>query len=240
MKRHFYAQLLVVIGMIFVIGCSSTSTSNTARTAKEQLLLSNAVDQSLDKVDFSPLKGQKVFLEEKYLECVDKNYVVGSIRHRIMRAGAHLAGTADDADVVMEVRSGGVGTDTTDAFLGTPEFVLPGMLTLPEVRFIERKAQFGYSKLAIATYDAKTKQALGDGGMSMARSDDNNWNVFGFGPFQDGTLKSEIKRGQQVQDPQGTFQRQMPMSVALKQRPGSQDSPENDATRFASESKEVK
>jgi len=33
-------------------GCTTAQTSNTARTATEQLLLSTAVDQSLDKIDF--------------------------------------------------------------------------------------------------------------------------------------------------------------------------------------------
>ena len=50
---------------VAITGCTNTSTSNTARTAKEQLLLSNAVDQSLDKVDFTPLYGQKVFVDDK-------------------------------------------------------------------------------------------------------------------------------------------------------------------------------
>ena len=71
------AGLLLTAGLtIAMTGCTHTSTSNTARTAKEQMLLSNAVDQSLDKVDFTPLYGQKVFVDDKYLECVDKNYEV--------------------------------------------------------------------------------------------------------------------------------------------------------------------
>ncbi len=197
-------------------GCTSTSTSNTARTAKEQMLLSNAVDQSLDKVDFAPLYNQKVFLEEKYLECIDKNYVIGSLRHRILRAGGIISPTADDADVVMEVRSGGVGTDTSEAYIGTPELVLPGMLTLPEVRFVERKTQRGFSKLGIVTFDAKSRQVLGDGGMSLAQSDDNNWYAAGLGPFQNGSLKGEVNKAQMI--PPGTYRRQLPTQVAFETR----------------------
>ena len=109
------AALLLSVGLVAAnVGCTNTSTSNTARTAKEQMLLSNAVDQSLDKVDFTPLYGQNVFVDDKFLECVDKSYVVGSLRHRVMRAGGVLAAAADAADVIMEVRSGGVGTDSND------------------------------------------------------------------------------------------------------------------------------
>ena len=117
--RKLSGLMLVGCLMAFV-GCASSKTSNTARTAKEQMLLSNAVDQSLDKVDFTPMYGQKVFVEEKYLDCVDKAYVIGSIRHRVMRAGGVLMPSIDEADVVMEARSGAVVTDSSESFLGTP------------------------------------------------------------------------------------------------------------------------
>jgi len=84
-----YLTKLTLLAIVLT-GCTSTSTSNTARTAKEQMLLSNAIDQSLDKVDFMPLSGQNVFIEEKYLECVDKTYVLGSVRHRVLKAGGTL------------------------------------------------------------------------------------------------------------------------------------------------------
>jgi hypothetical protein len=48
-----------------------------------------------------------------------------------MRSGGRLAVEAKAADVIMELRSGGVGTDTSEAFLGTPEIALPGILTIP-------------------------------------------------------------------------------------------------------------
>ncbi|MEZ6039799.1 MAG: DUF6655 family protein [Planctomycetaceae bacterium] len=230
MKLRPTGLLVATAFLISGFGCSSTATSNTARTAKEQMLLSNAVDQSLDKVDFTPLYGQRVFLEEKYLDCIDKPYVVGSVRHRIMRAGGTLLPSADDADVVMELRSGGVGTDTSESFLGTPEIALPGMLTIPEVRLVERKTQFGYSKLGLVIYDARSRQVLGDGGMAMAQSDDNNWHVLGVGPFQNGDLKTDVARAEMI--PPGMYRRQLPTQVAF----GTRDGVEADANnvRYAS------
>ena len=225
--------LLLRLCLAFVaVGCTSTTTSNTSRTAKEQMLLSNAVDQSLDKVDFTPLYGQKVFLEEKYLDCVDKSYVVGSIRHRVMRAGGTLAATADDADVTMEVRSGGIGTDTTNAFLGIPAITLPGMLTLPEIRLTDRKTQYGYSKLGLVLFDAKTKSVLGDGGMSMAQADDNNWYVLGIGPWQDGSLKHDVATARRL--PHGMRTNRLPTQVAFD----SPDGREPGAVRYASDAEE--
>lgn len=222
--------------LLFLLsGCASTVTSNTARTAKEQMLLSNAVDHSLNKVDFTPLYNQKVFVDEKYLNCVDKEYVVGSVRHRVMRAGGKLMDKLEDADVVMEIRSGGVGTDTTEQFLGTPEIALPGMLTVPEVRLVERKSQFGYSKIGLVTYDAKSKEVLGDGGVALAQSDDNNWTVFGVGPFQEGSLKRDVHRAQAVNP--GMQRRQLPTTVAF-QAPSELEQ-QGPAIQFASQAKAV-
>ena len=196
------------------------------------MLLSNAIDQSLNKVDFTPLYGQDVYLEEKYLECIDKPYVVGSVRHRIMRSGGRLVGTAEDADIVMELRSGGVGTDTSESFVGLPEITLPGMLTIPEVRLAERRTQYGYSKIGLVIFDAASRKVLGDGGLAMAQADDNNWFVFGVGPIQNGALKGDINRAKVV--PPGMQNRQMPTTVAFDTR----DQLGEPATiQYASESK---
>lgn len=175
-------------------GCATTKTSSTARTSTEQLLISNAVDHALNKVDFSSFAGHAVYLDDKYVDCVDKNYVVASIRHRLLHVGARPVDAPDKADVVVEARAGAVGTTLSDSFVGVPEITLPGMLTLPEVRLLERKEQRGTAKLGLVAYDPKTKAILGDGGTSLAQADDSNWFVVGVGPFQSGTLRDEVTR----------------------------------------------
>ena len=234
MKFRPLISTVLTLWIVAVTGCASTVTSNTARTAKEQILLSEAIDQSLAKVDFSPMNRQKVYVEEKYLECVDKTYVVGSVRHRIMRAGGTIAGKAEDATVVMELRSGGVGTDTSESYLGTPEIALPGMLTVPEIRIIEKKSQFGFAKLGIVAYDASGDQILGSGGVTLAQSDDNNVTAFGIGPFQSGSLVRIQDQADYVR--RGTSQRNLPNTVALS-APGLQGQEPN--LQFASETREI-
>lgn len=224
---------LLFLGLL--TGCASTATSNTPRTAKEQLLLSNAIDKSLDKVDFTPMYNQKVYLDEKYLDSVDKPYILGSVRHRVMRAGGKIVAKPEESDMVMEVRSGGVGTDTSESYLGTPEIALPGMLTVPEIRVAERKSQFGYAKLGLVVYDSKSGQILGDGGVAMARSTDNNSFVAGIGPFQSGSLKEDI--GHAKQTVPGMSRRELPTTVAFG-TPASVSVAEPDV-QFASGTKEA-
>ena len=188
--------LVLCAGIVCVTGCTSTNSSNTARTATEQMLVSNAIDQSLSKVDFQAFGGRKVFVEEKYLECTDKNYVVSSVRHRVLMQGGQIAGKPEDADLILEVRSGAVGTNSSNSFLGVPQIQIPGLFSTPEIKLVNRVNQTGMAKIGLVAYDAKTHQTLGDGGMSLARSADSNWYVFGIGPWQNGSVKKEIERGQ--------------------------------------------
>lgn len=183
----------MVPAVLLVAGCTHNQRTNTARTGMEQLLISNAIDQSLAKVDFQPFGGHAVYLEEKYADSVDKPYLVGSVRHRLLAAGARLVDKPEEAQIVVELRCGGVGTDSSESFVGIPEVTVPGMVTLPEVRFLERTSQTGTAKIGLVAYDAKTKQILGPGGTSLSRSNDNNWTVAGIGSIQEGSVRREIK-----------------------------------------------
>jgi hypothetical protein len=162
--------------LVTIVGCSTASTSNTARTGTEQLLISNAVDQAINKVDFNSFQGRTVFLNDKYLD-----------------AGGRVAADNKTADIVLEIRSGGIGTDTMETFYGIPEIAIPGMVSVPELKFATRSAQKGTAKLGFVAYDPKTSEIIGQGGVSIATSDQNNWNLLGIGPFKTGSVKEELK-----------------------------------------------
>lgn len=204
-----------------VLGCAQTKTSNTARTATEQLLISNAVDQALDKIDFRAFRGHTVYLDDRFVDCIDKQYVISSVRHRILHQGAILVLKPEDAEVLVEMRTGVVGTDIADSFLGIPEVTLPGMLTLPEVRVLTRQVQTGTAKLGVVAVDAKTKQVLGEGGMTLAQSDTNSWFIAGVGPFRTGSINSELD--QMTSGPAAFRRDQLPNTVAFSPPPAKAD-----------------
>jgi hypothetical protein len=179
--------------VISLLGCASMKESDTSRTGLEQLLISNAVDQSLSKVDFRPVSGAKVFLKTDLLDCVDKNYVQLSMRSKLLANQCTLVDKADDADIVMEVASGGVGTDRTELVVGTPEIPLGLMGSVPKVNFYERKKAMGTAKLAIIATDAKSKQPIINSGYSLARSDHQHWSMMGTGPILSGSVAKQLK-----------------------------------------------
>jgi hypothetical protein len=208
-----------VILLTATVGCSSMKRSDTARTGREQLLISNAVDQSLSKCDFAAFQGSKVFVEDKYLESVDKGYLISSVRHRLMLNGAILAAKPEEADVVVEMRSGGIGTDNADSYVGIPAIVLPGMLTLPEVRFWQRSRQSAIAKIGMVAYETKNHEMLGAGGVTASISDDSNVFFMGMGPWQSGSAVGEIERTtpRRVGQPN----QELPYMVAFRSRNGS-------------------
>jgi hypothetical protein len=174
-------------------GCASIKESDTARTGLEQLLISSAVDRSLSKVDLKPIAGAKVFVKPDLLDCVDKNYVLLSLKARLLKNDNVLVDKPEDAEVVLEIASGGVGTDRTDLFVGTPEVNLGMMGGLPKTSVYERKRAMGTAKLILVATDTKSKQPVINEGFALARSDHQHWSMLGVGPVTSGQVVKELE-----------------------------------------------
>lgn len=194
MDLRSIALPIVALLLSLAAGCGTSRFSDTQRTGLEQLLISTAIDRSLGVMDFSGLAGQAVYVEQKHLDCVDKNYLLASIRHRALQAGARLVDKPEEADLVLEVRHGGVGTDRMEAYVGAPGITLPSPvpISLPDLKIATRASQSGTAKLGIVVYHAKTGQAAGSGGSALARSVDSNWTILGVGPFNSGSVRQEF------------------------------------------------
>lgn len=182
-----------ICSFCFLFGCASMKESDTSRTGLEQLLISNAVDQSLAKIDFAPISGAKVHLKSDLLDCVDKNYVILSTRSKLLANRCTLVDKPDEADVILEIASGGVGTDRTEMHVGSPEIPLGLMGSIPKINVYERKKAMGTAKLAVLATDTKTKQPMINSGFSLARSDHQHWTLMGSGPVLSGSVANQIR-----------------------------------------------
>jgi hypothetical protein len=193
-KLRWSILVLLNLAAFGLLGCASVKESDTARTGIEQLLLSSAIDDSLDRIDLRPIAGANVFLKTDYLDCVDKNYVIVGMHSRLLKNSCKLADKAEDADVVLEVASGGVGTDRTDLTVGTPEVPLGLMGSVPKLTVYERKRAMGTAKLVVVATDVKSKQTVINNGFSLARSDHQFWSAMGSGPVMSGTVVSQLQQ----------------------------------------------
>ncbi len=186
---------IIVCCSLAAAGCATTKSSDTARTGVEQLLISSATDQVLNSVDFQPIRNAKVYVETKYLDCVDKNYIIVALHQRLLRNGSTLVDKPEDAQVILEVGSGAVGTDRQEFFVGVPEIPLapPSPIAIPRLELFTRTRAMGTAKLVILAYDAKTRQPVIDSGQNLARSDYKQWALMGAGPVVSGRVPHELE-----------------------------------------------
>ncbi len=199
------AALLAAACGAALVGCGSTRTSNTLRTATEQLLVSDAIDRTVEQLDFSPLRGQSAFLDEtRLLETVDRSYLISSLRQHLLASGVILKQTREEATFVLEPRSGGVGTDDHDLLFGIPALQVPQVplaptlpAAIPEIPFAKRRDQRGVAKVAVFAYRRDTGEPVFQTGLVSNESTANDIWVFGAGPFKRGTIYDRAKLAQE-------------------------------------------
>jgi len=200
---------LALVAAVGAIGCGTTRISDTQRTATEQLLVSNAIDQAVSQLDFRILAGKPVYFDAQYLAgSVDRGYVVSTLRQHLLACGCILKEDRAQATYVVEARAGGIGTDRYQLLIGVPEMnvpsLAPGQPTLiPEIPLAKRTDQKGVAKLAVFAYNRRTGRPVWQSGVvRMVSASKDTW-VCGAGPFRSGTLDEGTEfAGQPVSIPQ--------------------------------------
>jgi hypothetical protein len=219
MTRRGGAAILLLIGLM-ALGCGTTRQTDTTRSATEMLLLSQAIDNSVNRLDFTPLKGKTVFFEEKCLDGVtDKGYLASSIRCKLLGDGCILVEEKAKANYVVEARAGCVGTDKHSLLLGVPQMNLPTILPgqppmIPEIPLVKRTDQEGVAKIAVFAYNRLTGKAVWQSGVQESVSTSKDVWVFGTGPFRQGSVKKETDSAMAQLDVLGVFDKNGPNGPA--------------------------
>ena len=185
---------------IALVGCGSTTT----RSATEQLLMSDAVDQAISQIDFQSLRGQKVFLDTLYLHSVkgvgfvNSEYIISSLRQQLTAASCFIQDTRESADIIVEPRVGALGTDGHEVVYGIPQassltsaasiISNSPLPALPELSFGKSNAQSGIAKVIVFAYDRESRTPIWQSGIAKAESTSSNTWYLGAGPFQKGTI----------------------------------------------------
>ncbi len=196
--------LLVLGSLLLLTGCGTTKQTH----ATDQMLESAAIDVAIAQIDFSPLAGQKVYFDSKYISdykgvgFVNSNYIISSLRQQMIAAGLLLYDKPDEADYVIEGRIGALGSDAHDVVYGLPQSnalssvstIIPGapaLPALPELSVARKSSKQGAAKLALFAYDREERTRVWQSGTSVARSTAKDSWLAGAGPFQEGTIYDE-------------------------------------------------
>ena len=192
------AALMLALGLT---GCGTTKT----RVATEQLLMSDAVDEAVSRVDFRAMAGEKVYFDTQYVKnikgfgFVNADYIISSLRQQIVAADCRLQDSKEDADFIIEARVGTLGTNGHEVVYGVPasqslttaaSFVpnVPSLPSIPELSLAKKDAQLGAAKIAVFAYDRETKRPVWQSGVAHAKSDAQDVWIMGAGPFQRGSI----------------------------------------------------
>lgn len=203
--RRIAAFLALSIPVILA-GCGTTKS----RTATEQLLNSNAVDEAVARIDFRPLAGRKIYFDTSYIPSVhpvnkdagfaNAPYIIGSLRQQMMAAGCRLQEKPDTAEFIVEARVGAMGADSHEVTYGIPASnalssaaavvtpAAPPLPAIPELSFAKRADQRAAAKIAVFAYHKETRVALWQSGISQVSSSAKDVWLLGVGPFQRGTI----------------------------------------------------
>lgn len=148
------------------------------------------MEDVVDEYDYSRLAGLKVHIKIANTT-TDSNYLQSLIRQQLAANGAFVRDSADDADYILEVAPGAVGTNRYDLMYGIPETSIPAIGTytaataIPEFALIKRVDQKAQVKLNMWAYNKTTGAIVWQSGLKTKSANIRDRWIFGAGPFTD-------------------------------------------------------
>jgi hypothetical protein len=193
--RAALGSVLAMVGLTFGWGCGTVKTSSTPRTGTEQLLLTNAWDSALQRVDFRALTGVPCYLKTDHVTAIDQGWVVSSLRQALLMNGVLLREKEEQAQWIVEARVGAYGTDDHNWMLGIPQVTVPPSLpgipagTVPEMPLVKSTKQQGVAKLAVFAYDRASGRIVWTSGTMLAFATAKDVYIGPVGPIQSGSIR---------------------------------------------------
>ena len=188
--RERWPWLILPLLALAAAGCGTTRWSDTQRTATEQLLLSDAIDDAVAKMDVRAFAGRKIFFDTEYIDDnPHKKYLISCVRHHLLNSGCALQEKREEAEFIVEANAGAVGTDRNDLLVGVPQMtvpaVVPGMpTTVPEIPVAKKTRQEGVAKIGLYAYERASGQIVWQSGTTLAETEARDLWVMGAGPFE--------------------------------------------------------
>jgi hypothetical protein len=162
--------------------CTQARVTDPQRTATEQFLLSQAAVKAVARLSFDALRGRRVWVDERYFAAADAPFVLGQLRAKMLIDGLRLVEEREEAQVVVEVRSGGVGIDRTGLLIGIPPVL--GY----ELSVLRNLEQHGIAEVAYVAYWRESGEVVAASGPFVGRSMRDDWWYVGLGPWSRGDI----------------------------------------------------
>lgn len=189
-------------------GCSSIRVTDPAETATQEFLESEATRLAISQLTADSLRDRKVFVDATYLSTIMENtpplsfkqtpqpflFLLAELRAKLLLAGARLVDKKEDAEIVVEARTGGVSVDHYEFLLGIPSIAVPTEVVAsvpfetPELALIKSTKQYGFSSVAFVAYWRDTGEIAASSGPFVGRTSRKDYWVLGLGPSTVGNI----------------------------------------------------
>ncbi len=193
MRRFLTTSLSHWLGLVLLLGSAAGCVNKQRmtepiRSVGEQLLFSTAIDRALSELDLEAigrLKGFKVYLSTVYLQTLDQEYLVGSLRDLLLSSGVLVVDDIAQAEVIVEVRTGANSLDSATVTAGIAEDqALPNPVTgapvaLPELAFFKKQNNVSLTKVALVAYHADSREHIFSSGTLLGGAYDRHYQFLG-------------------------------------------------------------
>ena len=193
MRRFLTTSLSHWLGLVLLLGSAAGCVNKQRmtepiRSVGEQLLFSTAIDRALSELDLEAigrLKGFKVYLSTVYLQTLDQEYLVGSLRDLLLSSGVLVVDDIAQAEVIVEVRTGANSLDSAAVTAGIAEDqALPNPITgapvaLPELAFFKKQNNVSLTKVALVAYHADSREHIFSSGTLLGGAYDRHYQFLG-------------------------------------------------------------
>lgn len=206
---------ILVVATFANVGCATIRVTDPPRTATEQFLITQAASKAVaqvataalrdrlvyvDTTNFLPQAGEASFIEGRNdLIILDRQFLVGELRAHLLLNGVRLAARKEEAQIVFEVRSQGIGIDRSDYLLGIPPVLVPAAgvgasdsdsatIVTPEIAFLKNIRQRGFASVAYVAFWRDSGEVVASSGPFVGQTYRVDWWYFGIGPKTTGDV----------------------------------------------------
>jgi hypothetical protein len=204
-----FAVIICLAGLPFIFGgCGTIRVTDPAATADQQFLESEATRQAVKQISIVQLRDRKVFVDSTYLTTVRENsdslsfrqvpqqylFLVAELRANLLLGGARLVDRREDAEIIVEPRTGGIGINHYEFLLGLGSVTIPTEVVAnvpfetPELGILKSTKQFGFASVAIVAYWRDTGEVVAGVGPFVGRTSRADYWVLGLGPRTVGNI----------------------------------------------------
>lgn len=188
-------------------GCATIRITDSPRTADEEFLLTEAATRAVSQLSLDALRGRSVYIVTEYAFATsrpfedtfltnqvlapqfERAFLVGELRARLLKVGARLANARNEADVILELRTGALAINRIDFLLGIPAIAVAGTtastlnnlaVATPNLALFQSTKQDGYGSIAIVAYWRNTGDVLVDSGPFIGHTHRYDYFIFGY------------------------------------------------------------